>query len=118
MERGLGIDVAEDIYSMPLFAPNCAEAIWAAVRLERRGIYHLAGADRVTLVEFARHAARVFGLDERLVIPVPSATFTSLAPRPRDTCFVTSRMQHDLRVRPIGVREGLMQMLRTRVAAQ
>ncbi len=114
---GRRVEVADDIYSMPLTADNCAEAIWAAIRLDRRGVFHVAGADRVTLAEFARETARVFEFSQELVVPVPSATFTTLAPRPRDTSFVTDKMSGELGVRPVGIHEGLAAMRRTRALA-
>ncbi|MBZ5557447.1 MAG: SDR family oxidoreductase [Acidobacteriia bacterium] len=117
-EAGRPAEVAQDIRSMPLLASNCADAIWAVVRLDRRGIYHVAGADRVTLVEFARETARVFGCSEDLVVPVPSARFTSLAPRPADTSFVLTKMERDLGVRPLGVHEGLVAMRLARALAR
>lgn len=115
LEAERPIEVAEDIVSMPLAASNCAEAVWAAIRLQRGGIYHVAGADCVTLADFARETARVFGKRERLITPVASARFTSLAPRPRDTSFITTKMERDLGVRPMGIHEGLVAMCRTRV---
>ena len=117
LERGHPFDVAEDIYSMPLLATNAAEAVWAAIGRGRSGTYHVAGADRVSLVEFARAVAQVFGHDERLIRPVPGASMAGLAPRPHDTSFVTTKMQQDLAVHPIGIREGLASLLRTRAAA-
>lgn len=117
LEKGQSVDVAQDVYSMPLLAANCAEAIWAAVRRERQGTYHVAGADRVSLVTFAQETARVFGCDEELVIGVPSESFTMLAPRPRDTSFVTTKMAQELGVQPLGMREGLTIMQRTRAFA-
>jgi dTDP-4-dehydrorhamnose reductase len=113
-DAGRPVKVAEDIRSMPLLASNAADAIWAAIRLDRRGVYHVAGADHVSLVDFARETARVFGYREDLVTPVPSASFTALAPRPLDTSFVTTKMECDLGVRPMGIREGLLDLLRTR----
>jgi dTDP-4-dehydrorhamnose reductase len=114
LSAGRPVYVADDIFSMPLPAWSCAEAIWAAVRLNRRGIYHVAGADRVTLAEFARETARVFGVPERLVVPVPNSHFASLAPRPGDTSFVTAKLETDLGIRPIGIHEGLAAMQATR----
>lgn len=116
LEAGHNVEVAEDVYSMPLSASSCADAIWTALRLNRRGTYHVAGGDRTSLVGFARATARAFDLDERLIVPVPSAHFTTLAPRPHDTCFITTKMAQDLGVRPLGIREGLSAMVRTRAA--
>jgi len=114
MEAGRPIDAASDIFSMPLLASNSAAAIWEGLKRDCRGVYHLAGADRVTLVDFARETARVFGCPDNLVVPVPSAGFAGLAPRPLDTCFVTTKMAQQLGVRPIGIREGLLAMQRMR----
>jgi len=118
LERGQSVEVAEDVYSMPLYVDNCAEAIWSAVQQRRVGTYHLAGADRVSLVEFARATARLFDCDEQLVMSVPSAHFTTLAPRPLDTSFVTVKMERELGVRPLGILEGLRIMQRARAAVK
>ena len=115
LERGRAVEVAEDVYSQPLLAANCAEAIWAALRQDRSGTYHVGGADRVSLLELARAAARAFGCPEQLIRPVPSHHFRALAPRPADTSFITTKMAQELGVRPMGVREGLAVMQRTRL---
>lgn len=118
LEAGQVVEAAEDIYSMPLYAGNCAHAIWAAVRQQRTGTYHLAGADHVSLAVFARLTARAFGYDKRLVVGVPNARLGMVAKRPADTSFVTTKMECELGVRPLGVAEGLAVMQeRARAAA-
>jgi dTDP-4-dehydrorhamnose reductase len=114
LEQGKPIKVVDDVHSSPLLALNCAEAIWAIVRGGHTGTYHAAGAEHVTLHQFALETARVFDLDERLIEPVPSSYFPEIAPRPRDTSFKTDRMAKQLRVMPIGIREGLLYLKRTR----
>lgn len=118
LEKGGPVQAAEDITSMPLLAANCAEAVWAAAERRLTGALHVAGADRVTLFQFARETARVFGFDPARVAPVPGSHWADLAPRPKDTSFVTTRMQEELGVRPIGIDEGLAQMSRARASAQ
>lgn len=113
LERGGTVEAASDITSMPLSAHNCAEAVWAAARRRLNGTVHVAGADRVTLFQFARETARVFGFDPERVYPVPESRWAELAPRPKDTSFVTARMQQGLGVRPVGISEGLTQMFRS-----
>lgn len=114
LEREETVEVAQDITSMPLSALDCAQTIWAGIGAHCTGIVHVAGADRVSLVTFAKETARVFGCDERLIVPVPSSRLRGLAPRPRDTSFVTTRMQRELGIRPLGIREGLTLMQRSR----
>lgn len=117
LEKGEPIEVAQDVTSMPLFVTSCAEVIWAALQRKTMGIVHVAGKDRLDLVTFARQTARIFGFNEDLIQPVPSDRLDLLAPRPRDTSFVITRMIQELKVKPVSVAEGLTQMLRSRSLA-
>ena len=116
MERGKPVRVAADITSMPLLAADCAKAIWKAAQQKLQGILHLAGPDRISLAEFARLTARTFGCAESLVLPVPSSQLGLAAERPKDTSFVTRRMQSELGLRTLNAAEGLAFMLRCRTA--
>ena len=109
-EKGESIQAVDDVWSKPLQVESCAEVCWAVVTQGRVGTYHVAGADHVTLYQFARKVAEVFGSDPGLVTPVPGSFFTQLAPRPADTSFVTDKMGRELGVRPIGLAEGLATM--------
>lgn len=104
------LNIVDNVHSNPLPAWSCAEVIWAVVRRNKTGLYHAAGADHLTLYEFAQHTAEVFELDASLLTPVPDSFFPALAPRPQDTSFDTTKMQTDLGLRPVTVREGLVRM--------
>jgi dTDP-4-dehydrorhamnose reductase len=98
--KGEPIQVVDDV----------REALWEAIRRKPRGILHLAGAEVVNRYAFALAVADMFDLDASLIEPVPSSFFPSIAPRPKNTSFVTDRMEQDLGVTPLGVREGLRLM--------
>ena len=110
LEKGKPVEAAEDIISMPLWVGDCAHAIWEGVLKKRKGIVHLAGADRVSLSRFAQEVCSVFGCDPNLVRPVESKKLIGLAPRPRDTSFSIERMRREFRIEPVGIREGLTLM--------
>ena len=110
LEEGKPVEAAQDIVSMPLWVGDCARAVWQGVLKERRGIVHLAGADRVDLARFAREVCSVFGYDPRRVRPVQSRQLAGLAPRPRDTSFAIERMRNEFGIEPAGIREGLTLM--------
>ncbi len=116
-EEGRLVEVDTDLYSTPLLASNCAEMIWACVVRERTGIYHAAGPDRLSLLAFAHQVAQVFGFEPALAQPASAASLSQFAPRPRDTSLVTSKVERELGVRPIGTAEGLAIMRRTQAAA-
>jgi dTDP-4-dehydrorhamnose reductase len=108
--KGEPIQVVDDVRENPLYNRNCGEALWEAIRRKPRGILHLAGAEVVNRYAFALAVADMFDLDASLIEPVPSSFFPSIAPRPKNTSFVTDRMEQDLGVTPLGVREGLRLM--------
>lgn len=114
LEQSATIRVAKDIVSMPLWAANCAEVIWSAVQKELSGILHVAGPDQLPLDEFARQTAIAFGFDPRRIVPVPSQELGLLARRPPDTSFVIRKMRAALGIEPLGIREGLARMSRSR----
>ena len=110
LEKGKEIKMVDDVYSNPLLSKNCAEAIWAIIKLNRSGIYHIAGRDCISRYDFAIETARVFELEEKLIRPVKSTFFKNIAPRPRNTCYVTMKMEKDIGLKPDGIKEGLLYM--------
>jgi dTDP-4-dehydrorhamnose reductase len=108
--RGERVKVVNDTKTKPLYAVNCAQAVWAVVEKNKAGIYHVAGADHITLDGLARKVAQVFGLDASLIVPVPSSYFPEIAPRPADTSFDTSKMVEELGILPWSVEAGLTHM--------
>ena len=115
LEQGQSIKVVDNVFSKPLLVTACAEAIWTIIGRQCNGVYHIAGADHLSLYEFLVLAAQVFGLNADLVEPVPDSYFSSaLAPRPRDTSFSTEKMERELGLKPVKVIDGLEYMKATR----
>ena len=110
LENGEPIKVVDNVFSKPLPAWSCAEIVWELIRQHRTGIYHAAGRDHLSLYQFALEVAEVFDLNAGLITPVPDSYFPEIAPRPRDTSFDTSKMENELGMKPVAVREGLLRM--------
>ncbi len=108
--KGETVSMVTDVHENPLYNISCGHALWAAIAKRPSGIFHLAGRDEVDRYQFALAVAAAFGLDAALVKPVTSKAFPGIAPRPKNTTFVTTRMARELGVRPMGVREGLEAM--------
>lgn len=108
--RGEAISMVTDVHENPLYSISCGHALWAVIAKRPSGIFHLAGRDKVDRHEFALAVADAFGLDRSLVKPVTSKAFPGIAARPKNTTFVTKRMERELGVRPMGLREGLAAM--------
>ena len=111
LERGETIHVVDDVYENPIHNTRAALAIWAALDRDISGVIHLAGRDVVSRYDFARTVARIFELDESRIRSVPSAFFPDIAPRPRNTSLITTRMESELGVPPSTLEEGLRLMV-------
>ncbi|MBI3566218.1 MAG: SDR family oxidoreductase [Elusimicrobia bacterium] len=109
--RGESMKVAADIRYNPTYAENLAEVTAALIEADASGVFHVVGADEIVRHEFARRVARAFGLDERLLEPVPQAALASPTPRPRESSLRTDKVRAAVAVKPIGVDEGLRRML-------
>jgi len=108
--RGEPTNLVTDVYENPLWSHHCAEVIWRAIQFDKTGTFHVAGKDIVNRYEFAKLVAAVFGLDASLLHPVDSSFFPAIAPRPKNTSFLTERMQGELGMEPLSLREGLERM--------
>ena len=83
---------------------------WLARHEVAKPVLLVAGKDSVNRYQFAKEVARTFGLDASLIEPVTSKAFPGIAARPRNTTFVTTRMEKELGVPPVTLREGLTAM--------
>ena len=110
LRRGESTHLVNDVYENPLYSHHCAEAIWGAIRLGKTGTFHIAGKEIVNRYELAKLVAQVFDLDATLLHPVDSSFFPAIARRPKNTSFLTKRMQEDLGIEPLSLREGLERM--------
>ncbi len=110
LQRGEKSHLVTDVYENPLLSYNCAESIWRAIQLKKRGTFHIAGKEVVNRYEFGRLVAELFDLDASLLHPVNSSFFPTIAPRPHNTSFLTKRMQVELGMEPISLSDGLQRM--------
>lgn len=99
--------VYDDVYSTPLLNYACAGAIWKIISDEKYETFNIGGSERVSVYQLAVRAAKVFGLEERLIEPVKQGFFKELVRRPKDTSYDTRKMKQLLGVEPLSISEGL-----------
>ncbi len=105
--NGEKIRIITDQYITPTLNTNLARMILEIAEKEIRGIFHLAGATRVSRFEFAKEIARTFGLDENLVVPSTMDEIKWIAKRPRDSSLDTSKATRYLKERPYNLKKSL-----------
>lgn len=111
LRRNRKIKVVSDIYNNHLYAGQAVDAVLQIIRLKRwNEIYNIAGKDCISRYQLALDVADVFSLDKKLISPVKSSFFRTIAPRPKNTCFKTAKIEKELRIIPLSIREGLKLM--------
>jgi len=71
------------------------------------GVYHLAGATRISRYDFALELAREFDLNPSLVLSSRMEDLKWTAKRPMDSSLDTSKAMGDLMEKPLAVKEAL-----------
>ncbi len=113
LRRGAAVNAYDDVFSNPLYAGACAEAIYAIIEGGKYGDFNIAGRDRVSIFQLLRQAAASFGLDPELIKPVQQGFFNELVARPKDTSYRTDKMERELGLRPLSLAEGFELMRRS-----
>lgn len=105
------IAVVEDHYNTPTLADNLAEMAIEVTEKDRQGVYHASGKERISRYEFAKQIAKTFDLNSDLIKPVKMSQVTAwTAERPRDSSLNTSKIQKQLKMKPLNIIEGLNEM--------
>lgn len=99
--------VYEDVYYNPLYYYSCAQAIWTAIEKGKFEVFNIAGKDRLSVYGLMKEVAKVFGLDQSLLVPVRQGFFKELVKRPGDTSYDTAKMESVLGLKPLKIEEGL-----------
>ena len=110
LRAGSMIHVPTDQVGSPTYAPNLADAVADLAITGKRGVYHVAGPERVSRYAFACEAARAFGLEETLIWPALTVNTRQRAMRPLEAGLVVDKAQTVLTTPLVGYREGLQIM--------
>jgi len=107
LKNGENVKIITDQYITPTLNTNLAKMLLEIAERRIGGIFHLAGATRVSRYEFAREIAKVFGLDESLISPSRMDELSWIAKRPRDSSLDVSKAMEKLKNKPYDLRKAL-----------
>lgn len=110
LRDGKPATIPNDQFGSPTYAPNLSEALQELVRRDRRGVYHLTGTSVLDRCSFAKRIARVFELDESLIIGKPTAELNQKAPRPLKSGLLVEKAQRELQTRLWSAEDSLRHM--------
>ena len=104
---GESIRVVDDQYRCPTLVEDLAQACVSTVMKQATGIYHISGAEMMSIIELARTVADFWKLDGELIQPTDSKSLGQRATRPPITGFIILKAQSELGYRPHSLRQGL-----------
>jgi len=107
---GQGFRPAVDQRASPSYNEDVATATVECCEREHRGVWHLAGADVLDRMAFARLVCRVFDLDGSRLTPATTAELGQKAGRPLDGGLRITKAQAQLRTPLRGAEAGLRAM--------
>ena len=111
LRHGKTINVVYDHYNSPTLADNMAEALLEVIDMDLKGIYHIAGSQRINRYDFAVKITRNFGLDSRLIRPIKMEELKVWkAKRPPDSSLCIDKASKHLRTKLLDIDKSLRLM--------
>jgi dTDP-4-dehydrorhamnose reductase len=104
------IRILTDQFSSPTLNSNSAEMLLEACEKRLNGIYHIAGASRISRYDFAVRLAEKLNLDKNLIKKTQTKDMQWKAPRPRDSSLNTLKAQNTLKTKPMSLDEALIRL--------
>ncbi|MET0462854.1 MAG: SDR family oxidoreductase [Chitinophagaceae bacterium] len=110
LEKGESYNVVDDQWRTPTYVEDLARGISLIIDKRAKGIFHIAGKDKLTPFRMAKETAVYLGLNDDLIKRVTAADFTQPAARPANTTFVIDKAKAELGYEPGSFLEGLQKM--------
>jgi dTDP-4-dehydrorhamnose reductase len=106
------ISLFSDVFYTPILIEALVRAVHDLVRLKARGVYHVAGDERLSKHEFGLRIAKEFGLDSGLIKSAMFASQEVLVRRPFDMSLSNEKVSKLLDRNLGGVNEQLARLRR------
>jgi dTDP-4-dehydrorhamnose reductase len=104
------VKIVTDQWNSPTLNTNLANMILEIAERRITGIYHLAGATRISRYDFAKLIAKNFNLNTNLITPTTSNQFKWIAKRPKDSSLNTEKAQQTLKNKPLKIQQAITVM--------
>jgi dTDP-4-dehydrorhamnose reductase len=107
LRGGRRVRVPNDQIGTPTWSDDLADASLQLLFSGKRGTVHVAGSTLMNRYDFSVLAAKVFGLDSRLIEPVATCDFGQVAARPLQGGLRSDRLREWIGREMLGAEEGL-----------
>ena len=104
------VAVIRDQYISPSYCPNVADMILDSIRLDLKGIIHLAGSTQLTRLEFAKLVCKTFFLDQNFLTPIGLNETNLDLMRGNKTTLNVDMAKKLLKIKPLSAHKSLEKM--------
>lgn len=99
-----------DQVGSPTYVEDLAKITIKLTKFNKTGIYNVVGPDYCSRYIFALKIARIFELDETLIIPVETSELGQIADRPKRAGLIIDKIRKELDAEPLGMEEALLKL--------
>lgn len=103
LAAGKRVRIVTDQIGNPTLAEDLALAIWALLQKKAQGIYHVAGADCISRLQWAQAVAEYYQLDAGLIDTCLTADLGQAARRPLKSGLICDKLTQKTGFKPRGV---------------
>ena len=93
LEAGRDVPGFTDVFFTPILVNDLIPILFALLRQDLTGLYHVVGSERISKFEFARRVAATFGFDPARVVGSRVKDAHSRAPRPLDVSLNSGKIR-------------------------
>lgn len=101
------IKVVADQFTSPTYIPNLSKMLIEIATKQLIGIYHVAGASRISRYSLAELIAEKIGIDKKLLKPITINEMKWRAQRPKDSSLDVSKASSILNEKPKKIEESI-----------
>jgi dTDP-4-dehydrorhamnose reductase len=105
--QGKPLRVVNDQFRTPTLAEDLAKACIAAALKKAQGVYHISGAELMSIIDLVMRVADFFKLDTSNITSSTSADLGQPANRPPKTGFIIDKARRELGFQPTPFEDGL-----------
>jgi len=98
-----------DWYNNPTYVPEFVKAVKKLIDLNKIGTFHVVGSDFINRYKWSLITADIFGLDEKMIVPINSKSLNLPAKR-SNVNLSNKKLFQQTAIRMMGTKEGLKNM--------
>jgi dTDP-4-dehydrorhamnose reductase len=101
------INVVNDQFRTPTYVGDVVGLVKSLIGSTKVGRFHIGGADRVSIYEFAIKISELVGCESPMIQEVSSSTVKGANLRPINSCVDNSKVKNIFGLKPIGILAGI-----------